>query len=78
VREAAAGKFITFHWTDGSLNPADALSKHWGHQTISLLLQALPFWEGDAIDLFGCQKHEPAECQTKSGLSETEQSNLAD
>jgi hypothetical protein len=41
VREAAAGKFIAFHWVGGSLNPADTLSKHWGHQAIWPLLQAL-------------------------------------
>jgi hypothetical protein len=57
VREAIAGKFVAFHWIDGSLNPADALSKHWGHQLIWPLLQALLFWEGDTVDLFDCQKH---------------------
>jgi hypothetical protein len=41
VREAIAGKFIAFHWIDGSLNPADALGKHWGCQAIWPLLQAL-------------------------------------
>jgi hypothetical protein len=77
AREATAGKFIAFHWVGGSLNPADALGKHWGHQVVRPLLQALPLWEGDAIDLFGCQKRKQAEHQTRSGLSETEQSNLA-
>jgi hypothetical protein len=77
VQEAIAGKFITFHWAGGSLNPADTLSKHWGCQAIWPLLQALLFWEGDAVDLFDCQKHKQAECRSKSGLDETEQSNLA-
>jgi hypothetical protein len=59
------------------LNPADILSKHWGHQAIWPLLQALLFWEGDAVNLFDCQKCKQAECQSKSGLNDTEQSNLA-
>jgi hypothetical protein len=77
VREAIAGKFIAFHWIDGSLNPADVLSKHWGRQAVWPLLQALPFWEGDTANLFGCQKRKRAECQSKSGLNDTDQSNLA-
>jgi hypothetical protein len=75
--EAIAGKFDAFHWIHGSLNPADVLSKHWGRQLIWPLLQALLFWEGDTIDLFDHQKCKQAEHQTKSGLNETEQSNLA-
>jgi Zn ribbon nucleic-acid-binding protein len=46
-------------------------------QAIWPLLQALLFWEGDTVDLFGCQKCKQAECRSKSGLNETEQSNLA-
>jgi hypothetical protein len=41
------------------------------------LLQALLFWEGDAVDLFDHQKREQAEHRSKSGLNDTEQSNLA-
>jgi hypothetical protein len=77
VREAIAGKFVAFHWAGGSLNPADTLGKRWGHQSIWPLLQALLLWEGDAVDLFDHQKHKQAECRSKSGLNETEQSNLA-
>jgi hypothetical protein len=77
VRVAIAGKFVAFHWIDGSLNPADILGKHWGHQAIWPLLQALLFWEGDTVDLFDHQKCKQAEHQSKPGLNGTEQSNLA-
>jgi hypothetical protein len=77
VREAIAGKFVAFHWIDGSLNPADTLSKHWGCQAIWPLLQALLFWEGDTANLFDHQKRKQAEHRSKSGLNDTEQSNLA-
>jgi hypothetical protein len=77
VREATAGKFVAFDWIDGSLNPADILSKHWGYQVIWPLLQALLFWEGDTVDLFDHQKCKQAEHRSKSGLINTEQSNLA-
>ena len=37
---------VKFHHTCGEINPADILSKHWGHQAIWLMLQACLFWEG--------------------------------
>jgi hypothetical protein len=76
AQEAVAGKFVTFRWVGGSLNPAGVLSKHWGCQLIWPLLQALLFWEGNTIDLFDCQKCKQAEHRDKSGLSETEQPSL--
>jgi hypothetical protein len=30
VCEAIAGKFVAFHWIDGSLNPSGTLGKRWG------------------------------------------------
>jgi hypothetical protein len=62
---------------DSAAVPRGVLSKHWGHQAIWPLLQALLFWEGGTVDLFDHQKCEQAEHRSKSGLNETEQSNLA-
>ena len=52
VREAIASKIIAFHHINGSINPADILSKHWGYQQVWPMLQPLLFWQGDTMDLF--------------------------
>ena len=53
VREAIASGFVTFHFIKGTMNPADILSKHWGHSDVWKLLRPLLFWEGDTADLIG-------------------------
>ena len=50
VREAVASNMLSFIHIDGALNPADILSKHWGHQQIWPLLRTLMFWSGDTAD----------------------------
>ncbi|CAJ1953823.1 unnamed protein product [Cylindrotheca closterium] len=50
VREAVASNMLSFIHIDGVLNPADILSKHWGHQQIWPLLRTLMFWSGDTAD----------------------------
>ncbi|CAJ1951051.1 unnamed protein product [Cylindrotheca closterium] len=50
VREAVACNMLSFIHIDGVLNPADILSKHWGHQQIWPLLRTLMFWSGDTAD----------------------------
>ncbi|CAJ1956273.1 unnamed protein product [Cylindrotheca closterium] len=50
VREAVASNMLSFIYIDGVLNPADILSKHWGHQQIWPLLRTLMFWSGDTAD----------------------------
>jgi hypothetical protein len=47
VREAIASDAICFAHLPGALNPADILSKHWGHQQVWTLLRPLLFWYGD-------------------------------
>jgi hypothetical protein len=51
VRASIAAKVLRFIHIPGAVNPADMLSKHWGHQQTWPQLQALLFWQGDASDL---------------------------
>ena len=51
VREAIAAKVIHFLFLNGSDNPADILSKHWGYQQIKNFLKALLLWQGDTADI---------------------------
>ncbi|CAJ1941674.1 unnamed protein product [Cylindrotheca closterium] len=50
VREAVASNMLSFIHIEGALNPADILTKHWGHQQIWPLLPTLMFWSGDTAD----------------------------
>ena len=52
VREAIASGMVKFFHIPGEINPADILSKHWGHQQIWKQLQPLLFWKGDTQKLF--------------------------
>ena len=52
VREAVASDMVSFHHLSGEWNPADVLSKHWGHAQVWNLLQPVLFWKGDTADLF--------------------------
>jgi hypothetical protein len=51
VREGIAAGIAKFHHVSSADNPADILSKHWGHKQVWPLLQPLMFWEGDTMDL---------------------------
>lgn len=52
VREAIAAGFVEFHHIPGTENPADILSKHWGHaQVYHHLLKPIMFYRGDTLDL---------------------------
>ena len=51
VREAIAAKILAFIHIPGVLNPADILSKHWGHCQVWPVLRPLLFWHGDTNDL---------------------------
>ena len=51
VREACASGMVKFFHIPGEINPADILSKHWGHQQIWKQLQPLLFWKGDTWKL---------------------------
>ena len=42
---------MRFRLTQGEWNPADVLSKHWGHAQVWTLLQPILFWKGDTADL---------------------------
>ena len=48
TREAAASKMVSFHHINGDTNPADILSKHWGH---SQVLRPILFYKGDTLKL---------------------------
>ena len=48
VRECIAACIVRFIHIDGTNNPADVLSKHWGYaQVYDLLLRPILFWRGD-------------------------------
>ena len=47
VREMIAAKILGYYWIDGKMNPADVVSKHWGHQQVWHLLKPLLFFSGD-------------------------------
>ena len=47
TREAIASKMVNFHHPPGELNPADILSKHWGHSQVCDLLRPMFFYRGD-------------------------------
>ena len=51
VHEAISANIIKFIHIPGTINPADILSKHWGHKQIWDILQPILFWEGDTLDL---------------------------
>ena len=52
VREAIAAGIVEFHHIPGTENPADILSKHWGHaQVYHHLLKPIMFYRGDTLDL---------------------------
>ena len=57
VHEAIACGIVKIYHIPGEINPADILSKHWGHQQIWKQLQPLLFWQGDTQVLFE-KKHE--------------------
>ena len=52
VREAAEAKIMSCHFMKGPANPADILSKHWGHSKVWLVLKAVLFWKGDTMNCF--------------------------
>ena len=43
VREAIATKIIGYYFIPGKINPADILSKHWGHPQVWPMLQPILF-----------------------------------
>ena len=50
VREAVASNMLAFLYIEGSKNPADILSKHWGYSQIWPLLRVLLFKHGDTAE----------------------------
>ena len=51
TREDVASKMVSFHHIPGEINPADILSKHWGHSQIYPTLRPLLFYRGNTLDL---------------------------
>ena len=52
VREAISKRVCSFHHIPGEFNPADVLSKHWGHSQVwHHLLRPLLFWMGDTWNM---------------------------
>ena len=51
VREAIASGMVKFFHMPGGINPANILSKYWGHHQIWKQLQPLLFWKGDTWKL---------------------------
>ena len=51
VREAIAAGILGFYKVDGSFNPADLLSKHYGYTQAWPMLKPLLFWRGDTGEI---------------------------
>ena len=51
VREAVASDMLKFVHISGVVNPADILSKHWGHSQAYPLLRPLLFYRGNPMDI---------------------------
>jgi hypothetical protein len=51
VHEAIASGYIMLTYLPGKFNPGDILSKHWGYQTIWLILKPILLFHGDTADL---------------------------
>jgi hypothetical protein len=51
VREAIASGMINFTFINGSINPADILSKHWGYSQVWPQLKPMLYWYGDTINI---------------------------
>ena len=53
VHEAVVSMFISFTYLDSKYNPADIVSKHWGHyQQIWTMLKLILFFCGDTTKLY--------------------------
>ena len=50
ARGAVASKMVSLHHAPSELNPADVLSKHWGHQQVWRQLQGVLFWQGNPAE----------------------------
>jgi hypothetical protein len=50
-REMIAAKILGYYWIDGKKNPADVVSKHWGHQQVWHLLKPLLLFFGDTENI---------------------------
>ena len=42
---------VAFYHIPGSINPADILSKHWGHSQVYPMLRPMLFYCGNTLDL---------------------------
>ena len=51
VREAVSSGMVGLYFIQGSLNPADLLSKYWGYAQVWLQLKALLFRKGDTYNI---------------------------
>ena len=51
TREAIASGMVGFYHIPGTQNPADILSKHWGHSQVYPLLRPVLFYQGDTSNL---------------------------
>jgi hypothetical protein len=50
VIEMIADKILGYYWINAKKNPADVVSKHWGHQQVWHLLKPLLFSSDIVID----------------------------
>ena len=65
TREAIAANVMIFAHIPGDLNPADILSKHWGHSQVWKVLRPLLFWYGDTDEIPDSSEH-PTDPSAKS------------
>ena len=74
TREAIASKMVAFHHIGGDQNPADILSKHWGHSQVYPLLRPILFYKGNTHNLID---EEVKSIRMKAADSPTEENTAA-
>ena len=65
VREGIAAGIAKFHHVRSHANPADILSKQWGHASASPHIKALLFWTKDVDDVFPSVVTDPASVEER-------------
>ena len=53
---------------NGKFNPSDILSKHWSHNDVWPMLQAILFWRGDTMELARMREEKESTNKTDKNL----------
>ena len=68
VREALATGEYDYSFINGKFNPSDILSKHWSHNDVWPMLQAILFWRGDTMELARLREEKESTNKTDKNL----------